>query len=67
MVIIGAVEIQVIKTIWQPVGQDVMYSLDMERLLDFGVRSDKEMDDDQGWKEKSENPKCYKKQLVYAA
>lgn len=42
-----------------------MYSLDVERLLDFGVRSDEEMKDDQGWEEKSENRICYKKQLVY--
>lgn len=43
-----------------------MYSLDVERLLDFGVWSNEEMKDNQGWEEKSENRKCYKKiQLAY--
>jgi hypothetical protein len=41
-----------------------MYGLDVERLLDFGVRSDEEMKEDQGWEEKSENRKCYKKKTV---
>lgn len=60
MVIVGAIEIQVIKAIWQPVGQNIMYGLDVERLLDFGVWSDEEMKEDQGWEEKSENRICYK-------
>lgn len=45
-----------------------MYSLDVERLLDFGVWSNEEMKDNHGWEEKSENRKSYKKkrqQLAY--
>lgn len=44
-----------------------MYSLDVERLLDFGVWSNEEMKDSQCREEKSEKRKCYKKrhQLVY--
>jgi hypothetical protein len=45
-----------------------MYGLDVERLLDFGVWSDEEMKENQGWEEKSEKRKCYSKSvslLVY--
>lgn len=41
-----------------------MYSLDVERLLDFGVWSNEEMKDNHGWEEKSENRKSYKKKTL---
>ena len=52
MVIIGALEVEFVR---KAVGQDVVDSLDMEGLLDFGVGSDEEVEEDQGWEEENEN------------
>lgn len=44
-----------------------MHSLDVERLLDFGVWSDEKMKEDQDWEEKSQDRKCYKETVSLCA
>ena len=39
---------------WYTISQDVMSSLDIERLLDFGIRREKEVDEDDGWYEEGD-------------
>lgn len=55
MVIIRAVQTIAIR---QAINQEIMDRLDMERLLDFGIRSDEEMNEDKSSQEKSETRQC---------
>jgi hypothetical protein len=39
---------------WETIGGNVVRSLDIEGLFDFGVRRDEEMEDDEGRNEETE-------------
>ncbi len=44
-----------------------MSSLDVKRFLDFGIRREKEVDEDDGWDEQGEECICPLNQLAIAA
>lgn len=56
MVIIGAIEVGRVR---EAVDEYIVSCLDMEGLLDFGVGSDKEVEEDQSGKKEGENDECY--------
>ena len=39
---------------WYTISQDIMSSLDVERLLDLGVGREKKVSEDDGWDEERE-------------
>ena len=48
---------------WYTIRQDIMSSLYIERLLDFRIRREKEVDEDDGWDEEGKERICSLDQL----